>query len=144
MAKKNRPKRFYDYSLLFCIIFLSVFGLVMIYSASSYTAQLKYNNAGYFMMRQLKIGAGGLVLALIISKLDYHWYAKFSMFAYLLSYVLAGHRLFKLPADGVRKDRADHLSGSADYPHGGKCKYLEEYGPGHGLCAPDCRYCSGK
>lgn len=56
MAKKNRPKRFYDYSLLFCIIFLSVFGLVMIYSASSYTAQLKYNNAGYFMMRQLKIG----------------------------------------------------------------------------------------
>ena len=58
MAKKNRPKRFYDYSLLFCIIFLSVFGLVMIYSASSYTAQLKYNNAGYFMMRQLKIGAG--------------------------------------------------------------------------------------
>ena len=88
MAKKNRPKRFYDYSLLFCIIFLSVFGLVMIYSASSYTAQLKYNNAGYFMMRQLKIGAGGLVLALIISKLDYHWYAKFSMFAYLLSYVL--------------------------------------------------------
>ena len=88
MTKKNRPKRFYDYSLLFCIIFLSVFGLVMIYSASSYTAQLKYNNAGYFMMRQLKIGAGGLVLALIISKLDYHWYAKFSMFAYLLSYVL--------------------------------------------------------
>ena len=86
--KKKKPHRFYDYSLLFCIIFLSVFGLVMIYSASSYTAQLKYNNAGYFMMRQLKIGAGGLVLALIISKLDYHWYAKFSMFAYLLSYVL--------------------------------------------------------
>lgn len=88
MAKKNRPKRFYDYSLLFCIIFLTVFGLVMIYSTSSYTAQLKYNNAGFFMMRQLKVAAGGLVLALLISKLDYHWYAKFSMFAYLLSYVL--------------------------------------------------------
>ena len=70
MAKKNRPKRFYDYSLLFCIIFLSVFGLVMIYSASSYSSQLKYNNSGYFMMRQLKIAAGGLVLALFISKLD--------------------------------------------------------------------------
>ncbi len=88
MAKKNRPKRFYDYSLLFCIIFLSVFGLVMIYSASSYTAQLKYNDAGYFMMRQLKIAAGGLVVALIISKFDYHAYAIFSLFGYLLSYVL--------------------------------------------------------
>ena len=55
MAKRNKPKRFYDYSLLFCIIFLTAFGLVMIYSASSYTAQLKYNDASYFMMRQLKI-----------------------------------------------------------------------------------------
>lgn len=88
MAKKNRPKRFYDYSLLFCIIFLSVFGLVMIYSASSYTAQLKYNDAGYFMMRQLTIATGGLVFALIISKVNYHAYAKYSLFGYLMSYVL--------------------------------------------------------
>ena len=44
-GKKRKPRHFYDYSLLFIIIFLTVFGLVMIYSASSYTAQLssKYN-----------------------------------------------------------------------------------------------------
>ena len=88
MAKKNKPRRFYDYSLLFCIIFLTAFGLVMIYSASSYTAQLKFDNASYFMMRQLKIAAGGLVLAIVISKMDYHWYARFAVFAYVLSYVL--------------------------------------------------------
>lgn len=88
MAKKSKPKRFYDYSLLFCIIFLTAFGLVMIYSASSYTAQLKFDNASYFMMRQLKIAAAGLVMAIVISKMDYHWYARFAVFAYLLSYVL--------------------------------------------------------
>ncbi len=88
MAKKNRPKRFYDYSLLFCIIFLTVFGLVMIYSASSYTAQLKYNDAGYFMMRQMKIALGGLIIGLIVSKCDYHKYAKLAMVGYALSYVL--------------------------------------------------------
>lgn len=88
MSKKNKPKRFYDYSLLFCIIFLTAFGLVMIYSASSYTAQLKYNNASYFMMRQLKIAAAGLVLAVLISKLDYHWYAHVALFGYGLAYVL--------------------------------------------------------
>lgn len=88
MAKKNKPKRFYDYSLLFCIIFLTAFGLVMIYSASSYSAQLKYGNASYFMMRQLEIAAAGLVMAVIISKIDYHWYARFAVFAYGLSYVL--------------------------------------------------------
>ena len=88
MAKKNKPKRFYDYSLLFCVIFLTAFGLVMIYSASSYMAQIKHSNPAYFMMRQLKIAGAGLVMAVIISKLDYHWYARFAMFAYILSYVL--------------------------------------------------------
>lgn len=88
MAKKNRPKRFYDYSLLVCVIFLTAFGLVMIYSASSYTAQLKFDNAAYFMTRQLVIALAGLLVALVISRLDYHWYARFAVFAYLLSYVL--------------------------------------------------------
>ena len=88
MAKKNKNRRFYDYSLLFTIIFIMAFGLVMIYSASSYMAQLKYGDAAYFMMRQLKIGVAGLVIALVISKMDYHWYARFALFAYALSYVL--------------------------------------------------------
>ena len=59
-GKKRKPRHFYDYSLLFIIIFLTVFGLVMIYSASSYTAQLssKYNgNSAYFMQRQAMIAA---------------------------------------------------------------------------------------
>ncbi len=88
MAKKNKPKRFYDYSLLFAIIFLTAFGLVMIYSASSYTAQLKYNNASYFMMRQLVIATGGLIGAVILSKMDYHWYARFAVLAYIVSFLL--------------------------------------------------------
>ncbi|MGL5433831.1 MAG: FtsW/RodA/SpoVE family cell cycle protein [Lachnospiraceae bacterium] len=88
MAKKNKVRRFYDYSLLFCIIFLMAFGLVMIYSASSYKAQLDYGNASYFMTRQLRIAIAGLLAAVFISKLDYHWYARFAVFAYILSYVL--------------------------------------------------------
>lgn len=88
MTKKNKPKRFYDYSLLFCVIFLTAFGLVMIYSASSYMAQINYSDPSYFMMRQLKIAGAGLLMAVFISKLDYHWYARFAVFAYILSYVL--------------------------------------------------------
>lgn len=88
MAKKNKTKRFYDYSLLFAIIFLTAFGLVMIYSASSYTAQLKFDNASYFMMRQLVIASVGLFLGLCLSKMDYHWYAKFAVPAYVVSLIL--------------------------------------------------------
>ena len=64
--KKNKPRRFYDYSLLFTVIFLTVFGLVMIYSSSSYAAQIKYDDAAYFMMRQAKIALAGFVIMLII------------------------------------------------------------------------------
>jgi cell division protein FtsW len=89
VKKKNKPRRFYDYSLLFTVIFLTVFGLVMIYSASSYAAQLKYDgNAAYFMLKQAKIALFGFVLMIIISKLDYHWYVRFTVLAYILSYIL--------------------------------------------------------
>lgn len=87
VKKKNKPRRFYDYSLLFTVIFLTVFGLVMIYSSSSYAAQLKFHNAAFFMMKQAKIALGGFILMVIISRMDYHWYGKFAVFAYLLSYV---------------------------------------------------------
>lgn len=86
---KKRSQRFYDYSLLFAIVFLTIFGLVMIYSASSYTAQLNHDgNAAYFMTRQGAIAMGGFVLMVMVSKMDYHWYARFSGLAILISWVL--------------------------------------------------------
>ena len=91
MAKKKRAQRFYDYSLLFTIVFLTVFGLIMIYSASSYKAQLSDmygRNAAYFMNRQAMIALGGFVIMLVISKLDYHWYSRFAVLAYVMSFVL--------------------------------------------------------
>ena len=75
--RRKRSQRFYDYSLLFAIVFLTIFGLIMIYSASSYKAQIDYDgNAAYFMIRQGAIAAVGLVVMIVISKMDYHWYAK--------------------------------------------------------------------
>lgn len=63
----------------------------MIYSASSYTAQLssKYNgNSAYFMQRQAMIAAIGFFIMLVISKLDYHLLAKVAVPSYALSYAL--------------------------------------------------------
>ena len=91
VKKKKKVRHFYDYSLLFSIIFLTAFGLVMIYSASSYSAQLdpRYGgNGAYFMQRQAAIAAVGFVCLFIISKMDYHIFARFSVAAYIMSYVL--------------------------------------------------------
>lgn len=87
--KKNKIQRFYDYSLLFTIVFLTIFGLIMIYSASSYKAQMNYDgNAAYFMTRQGVIALAGFVIMLIISKMDYHWYARVYGLAIVVSWIL--------------------------------------------------------
>ena len=58
--KGGKVQRFYDYSLLLTIIFLTIFGLVMIYSSSSYSAQIRFHDAGHFMKRQGYIALGSL------------------------------------------------------------------------------------
>ena len=63
---------YYDYSLLFLILFLVCFGLVMIYSTSSYNAQRIYGNATHFLERQALFAGLGILVMLFVSKLDYH------------------------------------------------------------------------
>lgn len=84
--KKKKPRRFYDYSLLFTIIFLTVFGLVMIYSSSSYNAQVLGQDPAYYMKRQGYIALAGFAVMLVISKMDYHFFAKFTIPAIAVSY----------------------------------------------------------
>lgn len=86
--KKPKTRRFYDYSLLFIIIFLCIFGLVMIYSTSAYTAQLKKLSPDYYLRRQGMISLASFAAMLLVSKMDYHFFAKFASFSYIVSYVL--------------------------------------------------------
>ena len=90
MAKKAGQKRFYDYSLVFAVIFLTSFGLLMIYSSSSYMAQIdpKTADAAYYLKRQGMIAMAGFVLMIIVSKVDYHWTLKWAGIMYAMSYVL--------------------------------------------------------
>lgn len=85
--KKRKTRRFYDYSLLFTIIFLTVFGLIMIYSSSSYNAQVQGLPASYYMKRQGYIALFGIGAMLVISKIDYHFFARFTTLALVVSYV---------------------------------------------------------
>lgn len=70
---------FFDYSLLFIILFLVAFGLVMVYSTSSYTAELKTGSATYYLKRQGIFALLGIGAMLLVSKLDYHWWKKWSL-----------------------------------------------------------------
>ena len=87
--KKHRPKRFYDYSLLFAVIFITALGLIMIYSSSQYTAALQYGgDSAYYFKRQAMIASAGLVMGIILSKFNYHWLRVLSKPIYIVAILL--------------------------------------------------------
>jgi cell division protein FtsW len=75
-TNKRKMHSYYDYSLLFLILFLVCFGLVMIYSTSSYNAQRIYGNATHFLERQALFAGAGILIMLFVSKIDYRIFAK--------------------------------------------------------------------
>lgn len=60
--------------LIICIIVISLFGLIMIYSASNIWAEYKFNNPYKFVIHQGVFLIIGLILMTILSKIDYHLY----------------------------------------------------------------------
>jgi cell division protein FtsW len=82
--------RHYDYKLLMVIIVLCCFGLIMIYSSSSYVASNTYANSDgslHYVKRQGIILILGFFMMLAISKIDYHRLVPFIPIAYLISIV---------------------------------------------------------
>lgn len=77
------PGEYFDYSLLFIVLFLVGFGLVMVYSTSSYTASLDYGDPAFFFKRQAIFSVMGIAAMLFLSKIDYHFLKRFTVLAFL-------------------------------------------------------------
>lgn len=84
--KKLKP---FDFFFFFLIMALLAFGLIMLFSASAPTATNEpFNNPYYFVFRQALwsvIGIGGMLL---ISRVDYHFWRRFSRLGIAVSLVL--------------------------------------------------------
>ena len=87
--KKNFRGGYYDYNLLAIVILLICFGLIMLYSTSAYEAQMKFHGDDmYYFRRQAQISVGAIVIAILISKLDYHLMIPFTGALYVISLIL--------------------------------------------------------
>ena len=71
--KKQKPIRYFDYSLLFLIIFLLCFGLVMLYSTSSYYGSTRFGDTAYYLKKQLFATSLGIIAMIIVSRIPYHF-----------------------------------------------------------------------
>lgn len=76
IAKNRKVHSYYDYSLLFLTLFLVSFGLVMIYSTSSYTALTKNLAPTHFLEKQGIAAILGTIGMIIVSRIDYRIYIK--------------------------------------------------------------------
>ena len=72
--------RYFDYPLFGIVLGLVLFGLVMVYSTSSYRADELYGDSTYFAKRQLVFELVALVGMFLVSKIDYRRYARYSKY----------------------------------------------------------------
>jgi len=79
-----------DKILFFTTGFLTIFGLVMVYSASSVMASSQHGMSSYFFLRQLLYAGVGFIALIFLMNVDYHvWQKSRAVFFILLICALA-------------------------------------------------------
>ncbi|MBO7730824.1 MAG: cell division protein FtsW [Lachnospiraceae bacterium] len=84
-----------DWVLVMIVLALLVFGLVMLYSASSYEASIKFHNPSYYVVKQLISTIIGLVVMVVVALIPHKFFEKIAIFAYIIA--VAAMVLVKTP-----------------------------------------------
>ncbi|ASS38533.1 cell division protein FtsW [Mogibacterium pumilum] len=66
-----------DFTIFLLVAVLTMFGVVMVFSAGYYSTLAKSTDAYYFLKRQIAFAVSGFAILLAFSKLDYHSYSKY-------------------------------------------------------------------
>ena len=102
---EKQPTHYYDYSLVAVIVLLTCFGLIMLYSTSSYLAEVQQGDDMFYFKKQALISGASIIGALVISRINYHILTRFITLLYGMAIVLM--MLVKTPlgitANGARR-----------------------------------------
>ena len=78
----------FDKILFLGVLLLSIFGLLMIYSSSSIWAEYKFHDSFHYLKYQSIFFFIGTIIMIIMSKIDYKLYYKYSNIILLISFIL--------------------------------------------------------
>lgn len=92
-----------DFLLFAVIITLVTVGVVMVYSASSYFAAFKYDDAEFFLWKQLQWAGLGLVGMIITLNIDYHKYKKYTEILIIFTFIALCLVFLFTPVKGAQR-----------------------------------------
>ena len=84
---RSNTGEYFDYNILIIVALLVIFGLIMIYSTSSYNALNEYNDAYHYLKRQGVAIIGGIIAMIITIFFPLKFFLKFSELIYAISLV---------------------------------------------------------
>lgn len=98
---KNEP---IDFPLLACTLMLVCFGIIMVFSASYYTAQIQQNNALHFVTKQIEGAVLGFVAMIVVSRINYNFMKKHAKSILLVCIIMLV--LVLIPGIGISRNGA--------------------------------------
>ncbi len=84
---KKTTGEYFDYNMVIIVAILVIFGLIMIYSTSSYNAVDEYGDAFHYLRQQGIAAIGGVVCMIITIFLPMKLILKFSELIYIISLI---------------------------------------------------------
>lgn len=92
MQKQKKKKSFinnqFDFILCITVILLLALGIIMVLSASAPSALSVTGNSYTYVWKQLIFGIVGLIIMLVVSKVDYGVYKKYYWYIYFASWII--------------------------------------------------------
>jgi len=104
--KKKSKIRYFDSTFLLIVVLLLVFGLVMLYSVSSYDGNKSYGDSAYYFKKQLISSAVGIVLMAGITIFPYSVIKRLCAVISVFSYIFATVMLLLIIPFGSSKNGA--------------------------------------
>ncbi len=84
-----KQERKVDYVQLLVVLLLVVMGLVILYSASSYNGEARFNDSYYYLKKQFFATSLGLAFMYVMTMIDYHFWLRFAVLGYIVSILLS-------------------------------------------------------
>lgn len=85
---KNSKIRYFDSILFLTVMFLIVFGLVMLLSVSSYDASVNYGDSAYYFKKQLWNTGVGIIFMMVAAFVPYHFWQRTQVWVYIVAIIL--------------------------------------------------------